>query len=112
MYTAKLDKANANTDRTKEFGNVIHPPVFDVDDQGTPIIHKIPPPEFHLLLGPVNHLIEALSKVWPGGIRWLESLNLIKAEYFGGTFEGNECRKILKNVKSLKENIPLSFISS
>ena len=103
------DAANMSKEHAKDYGNVIHPPIFDVDDQGTPVIHVIPPPELHLLLGPTNHLIDALSKVWPGCIAWLQSLNLYKEEYFGGTYEGNECRKILKNIDSLKQKCPREF---
>ena len=46
LYLA-YDAANVKKERAKEFGNVLHPPVFDVDDQGTPVIHKVPPPELH-----------------------------------------------------------------
>ena len=42
----------------KNFGNVIHPPMIVCDDvsKTTPVICVIPPPELHLLMGPVNKM--------------------------------------------------------
>ena len=96
-------------DHAKEFGNVIHPPLIDVDDKDTPVIHKVPPPELHLLLGPTNHLYNELSKVWSGCEALLQSIHVKKTEYHGGCFEGNDCRKILIKVDNLEERCPPEF---
>ena len=46
----------------KKFRNIIHPPIiFDNIDDTTPVISLIPPPELHLLIGPVNKLYAALE---------------------------------------------------
>ena len=94
-----------SNDKAKYFGNVVHPPLIQGDD-ATPVIHVIPPPELHLMLGPVNHLYNELSKVWSHSERWLNSCNVKKADYHGGQFEGNECRKLLDNVHKLRELCP------
>ena len=80
----------------KKFGNVIHPPIIcDNIDDTTPVILLIPPPELHLLIGPVNKLYTALESVWPESENWLKSCNVKKEEYHGGSFAGNESRKLL-----------------
>ena len=61
----------------------------------------MPPPELHLLLGPVNTMYNGIEKVWPGVTEWSSKHNVIRSEYHGGMFEGNECRKLLKNIDSL-----------
>ena len=48
---AKLDKA-------KDYGNVVHPSLI-VGDKDTPILLVVPPPELHLLIGPVNHITKS-----------------------------------------------------
>ncbi len=100
FHDAKVDRSKA-----KDFGNVIHSSIIDDDsvDMSTPVIYKVPPPELHLLLGTTQHLYDSLSKLWPGIDAWLASINITKSDYFGGCFEGNDARKILKNISSLEE---------
>ena len=99
-------KVNAKKVQPKEYGNVIHPSIIDIDDMNTPVIHKVPPPELHLLLGPKNHLYNELRKVWSGAEGWIQSFHVKKMDYHGGYFEGNDCRKILKKVDTLEERCP------
>ena len=56
--------ANATKKDAKEFGNVIHTNVFARGhvDPSTLIILLVPPPELHLMMGPVNTMFDALSK--------------------------------------------------
>ena len=98
--------ANVGKEVAKDYGNVIHPPILDVEDKNTPVIHHVPPPELHLMMGPTNHLIDALCKVWPGCIAWLQSLNLYEVDYFGGKYEGDDCRKILRKISIITESFP------
>ena len=72
-----------SNDKAKHFGNVTHPPLIQGDD-ATPVIHVIPPPELHLMLGPVNHLYNELSKVWAQSERWLNSCNVKKTRLSWG----------------------------
>ena len=49
-FEARTTKKDA-----KNFGNVIHPPIICDDiENNTPVIQLLPPPELHLLIGPVN----------------------------------------------------------
>ena len=92
----------------KHYGNVINRPLIDGNPE-IPVIHMIPPPELHLLLGPVNHIYDEMNKVWPDSYRWLDACHVKKTEYQGGKFEGNDCRKLLKNVQILNELCPQDF---
>ena len=78
-------------------------------DESTLIILLVPPPELHLLLGPVNTLNEALSKLWPPCEQWIQKLHIKRDEYHGGAFNGNDCRKLIKNVSVLEDIPPPEF---
>ncbi len=91
------------------YGNVIHPNMFSgcgEIDESTTIISLVPPPELHLLLGPVNKMFDEMLKIWPGAEEWSDKLFLKRAEYHGLQFDGNSSRKLLKNVALLKEIAP------
>ena len=81
---------------------MIHPSIIDVDDS-TPVITIVPPPELHLLLGPVNHLFKGMEKVWSNSDDWLKSCFIKKSDYHGGCLEGNDYKKLLNNVHKLQE---------
>ena len=55
---------------------------------------------------PVNTLYDALNKEWPESESWLKICNVKKTEYHGGSFAGNESRKLLKRCKYLNESCP------
>ena len=92
--------------KAKEYGNVIHCSIIEDIDENTPVFQVVPPPELHLMLGPVNHLYDEMSKVWPGSEAWLKACFVKKEEYHGGVYEGNDCRKLLKKIDSLREICP------
>ena len=75
-------------------------------DDETPVLHIVPPPELHLMMGPVNHLYNEMNKFWPQSEDWLKLCFVKKSDYHGGAFEGNDCRKLLKNTDSLREICP------
>ena len=57
----------------------------------------------------MNKIYDSLHDVWPGCEAWLKSCNVKKEDYHGGSFEGNESRKLLKNVQKLREIIPTEY---
>ena len=103
------DDAQVNKKYATQFGNVIHVRIVEDEDSDTPVINKVPPPELHLLLGPTNHLLDELPKVWPECNAWLQSIHVTRCDYFGGSFEGNECKIILNKLGSLREKCPAKF---
>lgn len=78
-------------------------------DDGTPILEIVLPPEFHLLIGPVNTLHEALRKVWSEYKTWLSSCNVKRMEYHGRSVAGKDSRKQLKCTSVLHETRPKEF---
>ena len=77
-------------------------------DESTPIILLVLPPELHLLLGPVNKMYSELIGIWPQGEEWSKKLYIKREQYHRGSFNGNDSRKLLKNVSLLKEIVPAS----
>ena len=97
-FDAQVDKSKA-----KDYGNVVHLPLISIQDDTTPVLHIVPPPELHLMLGPVNTLLDKMSKVWLGSEEWLNGCHVKKSEYHGSQFEENDSRKLLKYVGMLEE---------
>ena len=48
-----------------------------------------------------------MEKEWPDAINWTRACNIEKDEYHGGTFNGNSCRKLLKNTDLLRSMCPI-----
>ena len=95
------------------YGNVIHPPIkSDNLEDSTHVIEIIPPPELHLLIGPVITLNNELEQVWPQFQDWLKACNVKKTDYHGGSFEGNDSRALLKNINRLEELFPVTNLKT
>ena len=95
--------------------SVVNLPLFNEPDNLS-VIEKCPVPELHEVQGFVNHLF------WKGlvpilgkkhALAWPLFLKVIPKNYHGEVFEGNACRKMLKNAdkicssKVLKGKSPL-----
>ena len=72
------------------------------DSNDTPVICLLPPPELHRFIGPVNKMYTELEAVWPESEDLLKACNVKKEEYHGGSFAGNESRRLLRNVGRLE----------
>ena len=59
--------------------------------------------ELHLLLGVVNHLFKILKTAWIEAVKWPAALHIQLSPYHEGQFDGNECRKLLKNAGVLQQ---------
>ena len=71
------------------------------------ILDAIPPPQLHLFLGIFNSLFDyvVLFDEWGLCEWWAKLANCVKAEYFGGVFEGNECRRMLNFTIQVKAKV-------
>ena len=47
-----------------------------------------------------------MEKEWPEVNIWTEAVNVNKDEYYGGTFTGNNCKKLLKETDLLRSLCP------
>ena len=94
----------------KKYGNVIHTSIVKGRSPDSLLIEVIPPPELHLLTGPVNTLYKAMEKLWPNASQWLVACHVQRVAYHGGNFTGNSARTLLKNVDRLQAMCPLQIL--
>ena len=47
-----------------------------------------------------------MNKRWSQSEEWLKLCFVKKSDYHGGAFEGNDCRKLLKNIDYLSKICP------
>ena len=86
----------------KNYNNVKNPPLLpNIFDQ-VPIFKITPPPALHIMLGVFNHIwknMEAISKEHEKVLHdFARKHNCVKESYWGKTFEGNECVKLMKKI--------------
>ena len=91
MYSEYL-AAGANPARMKEFANVIQP-CLTIAHPETLVINVHPPPELHLLIGVVNHLVKLCISVDIGTLNLLKRNNIFRHGYQGGGLDGNNSFK-------------------
>ena len=84
----------------EDFKNVVHLPLLNVPDSAL-ALDIISPIKLYLLLGVVNHLYSILRDSWSKVSAWLNDLNIKPQPFHCGQFDGNKCRKMLKNVDLL-----------
>lgn len=94
----------------KDFANVIHLPIVKGQDDEAPVVLFVPPPELHLLIGPVNAMYKGLLAVWPGVSQWLKACNVEREALHGGSFTGNSSRILLQKVDVLAAIGPLQVL--
>ena len=101
LYTG-FQTAGVDARDAKHYGNVIHLPIVSGHDR-TSILDVIPPPELHLMTGPVYAMYSSMKKLWPECEEWLNRCHVQADVIHGGSFTGNTSRKLLKNVGILRD---------
>lgn len=98
--------------KAKECHSTINHPLFIEDgtteDDNLYVLQKCIPPELHLLQGFVNHLFwDGIVKIEEIGkeraLLWPNKLGISHKSYQGDIFEGNQCRKLLKEADKLQD---------
>lgn len=127
----KWENSGGDLKNRKKYECCHNTPVLKIKEDYD-IIELFPPPELHLMIGVVNGIFKALEKKYSEvAVNWSKvcyffityNSNKIKSFIlfshlkqechvekdilFGGSFNGNSCRKLLKNLDKLKENLPL-----
>ncbi|KAJ6648687.1 hypothetical protein Bhyg_03918 [Pseudolycoriella hygida] len=99
--------SNINFDKrfAKTFHSTVNLPLFEEPDD-MPVIEKAVIPELHEIQGIVNHvffdgLVPILGR--ENALKWPKKLNLISKNYHGEKFEGNACRRLLKESDKLND---------
>lgn len=102
----KFCDINMDKKLAKDCESTINPPLFDETSETT-VLSKCIIPELHILQGFVNHLFwnglvkllgEKVALIWP------TKINAIAKNYHGRVFEGNACRKMIKEVDTLLDD--------
>ena len=73
------------------------------------IIDICAPPELHLMQGIFKHIFDKMSLEWPNVSLWLNSINVNQKNYHHGSFVGNDCLKMMKNIHILQQMAPLNI---
>ena len=89
--------------KAKECHSTIYFPLFVEENNDeydhVYVLEKCVPPELHLLQGFVNHLFwNGIVKVvgLEKALLWPKKLSIIHKNYQGEVFEGNQCRRLLR----------------
>lgn len=101
--------AGSNSEDLKHFFNCVQLPLR-IFGSG-PVIFAIPLPPLHIKLGIVNKLYTEARKVWVSIDDWPASLHIVKSDYHGEQFEGNECSRLLRSTPQLTNMILRSRLS-
>ena len=72
------------------------------------IMDYVPIPELHILMGIVNKLYKEMSRIYENVAKWPAQLYLV-ADKPRNKFNGNACRKLLKNILLLRALIDHDF---
>ena len=105
LFWTYLDDG-AEKQKAKYYRNVIHLPLFNNVPDDTPVLCVVPPPELHLMTGPVNNMFRALKEAWPQADSWLQRCSIYRECLHGGSFTGNASRKLLKSTQVLEDIAP------
>lgn len=97
--------------KAKLHHNTVHPSLVSHGrDKDTKVIEVIPPPELHLLTGPVSTIYKAMTAEWKDSDKWLKASNIQQDGLHGGTFTGNSARALLNKVDVLRSLCPLEIL--
>ena len=105
--------AGAIKSQCKKFNNVKNYPLFTSLPDITPILKTTPPPSLHILLGVFNHIWKDITSISDQHSdichKFAMSHNCVQESYWGKTFEGNECVKLLTHIEIEHEFLLLSL---
>ncbi|PAA89846.1 hypothetical protein BOX15_Mlig027848g1 [Macrostomum lignano] len=102
---AAFSEAGNELRSAKLFKSCVNKPLLS-GGEDEPILNKLPPPELHLLIGVVNKIVDSLEADGGHVLSWAASHNIGRADYRGGSFEGNQCHAILQLADELTSILP------
>ena len=91
-----------------------YPALFSViqgDDHELTLL-KIPPPQLHLHVGVVDLTMNAIIAIWglENVLEWCKENGVMRRGYQGGTFDGNNAKKILERTENLADCVPVKCL--
>lgn len=105
--TAYKDAGSVSVN-AKLYNNCVNKPLLP-GDANERIIDLCAPPELHLMQGIVKHVYDKMYTEWSNVSLWLKKINVDQRNYHHGSFVGNDCFKMLKNVDILQHIAPLDM---
>ena len=100
----KWSTAGGKKSKCKEYNNVKNNPLFKSLPNETPILKITPPPSLHIMLGVFNHIWKGIENTSDHHMEICHEFamryNCVRESYWGKTFEGNECVKLLNKIDS------------
>merc|ERR1712240_295075 len=94
--------------KAKNYQNCVNDPIIP-GDKNERIIDICAPPELHLMQGITKHIFDKMQCEWSDVHLWLKRINVKQKNYHHGSFVGNDCLKMLKNVGILQQMAPLNI---
>ena len=123
---AAFRAAGSKLKNAKDYFSVVNPPLL-IGRREDLVLLLVPPPGLHLLLRSTNHIWVKLEELWVEYVtdetpedqptppnpaeEFAKSIYMVRAEYHGGEFEGNQCERLLKNTEKLRQALPLHLHS-
>ena len=100
----KWKNESGDTNQCKNFLNVKNPPLFINIPSETLVLSITPPPALHIKLGIFNHIWKNIEKISEDHQNTCKEFairhNCMREKYWGKTFEGNECAKLMNKIES------------
>lgn len=99
----EFNDANKIKKNPKKFHNSVNMPIVQSDKEL--ILHILPPPELHLLIGSTNHMYNhMLAEFSSIATMWAKQCHVYRVDVYRGVmgFEGNPCKVLLKNTDKLR----------
>lgn len=80
------------------------------EDREKLVLDSFPPPELHLHMGAVNTVMDALIAIWglENVLDWCKTKHIMRRGYQGGTFDGNNSKRILEYTDDLFNAVPVN----
>ena len=76
----------------------------------TEVLLVLPPPALHVNMGAFNHIYDELKKIHPSlKVDWSNKIHVYQQPYHGDTFEGNDVKKLQRNLDIFDDTLPAHF---
>ena len=97
--------------RQREFDNVVNWPILHGPDDLV-VLDRVPLSVLHLKLRCVNHICDDLTKKTKKRFKkdlvleFAKEHSIVRKDYHGGSYQGNQCSSIMKKVDFLEAKLP------
>lgn len=105
-------KAGSKKENAKKFFSCINPVIVSGSDSSE-VIDILTPPELHLMIGIVNHIVSSfINECNSDAAKWIKACNVhVDKRNGSASFNGNACRTLLKKANYLR-NSKAAFIAA